>query len=914
MNSTSMRRVLFALTIVGTLFIRADAQSEALQLHVASGGNDAWSGLLATPNSAGTDGPLATITGARDAIRKGRADVAGGGVEVNIHGGTYFVTEPVVFGPADSGSETAPITYRAASGEDAVIHSGRAITGWRKEGTFWVADIPAVRDGTWSFSQFWVNGERRTPARTPNADNPAGDFPEGDDLFYAVGPVMEKKPGSDKEERSATRFYYQPGDLEDWDSLQDAIVVVYHSWETALLRPKSIDTEKHIIEFTGPTNWGFGRWRADQRYHIEHLFEGLDQPGEWFLNRKEGRLYYMPLPGEDMTRATAVAPVAKQLLRIEGEPAAGKFVEHLRFEGLKFHYTEFAVKPTGHSDGQAAFSVPAAVEAVGARNVVFDRCDIGHTGGYGLWLRTGCQDNQVLQSEIHDLGAGGVRIGEGGSPASDNEAAERNVVDNCFIHDGGRVFRGAIGAWIGRSSYNRLSHNEISDFRYTGISVGWSWGYAETSAHHNIIEYNHVHHIAQGKLSDTGGIYTLGVSPGTIIRNNIFHDILSNPRLSGGWGIYFDEGSTDIVAENNLVYNTRTGTLHQHYGRDNRVVNNIFAFSHHGQLIRSREEEHNSFFFHRNIVYFNNNQLLGSTWKNGNFDLENNLYWSTADEVALYDDMDFAGRSLEAWQAEGHDRQSVIADPLFVNAEAGDFRLKDDSPAWALGFKPFDYSEAGLYGDPAWVTRPGKIARVPFTPPAKPEARCIADGYEDTPVGSVASGARSNEEGAGRIRVSDATAASGVRSLKFSDAPGLKVSYNPHLIYAPNLRNGTAHGEFAIRLEPGAVFYHEWRDNRSPYQVGPSLWFRDGKLMVGGKSIADIPADTWVKISIACPLGKLAEGTYDLTVSLPGSDPLRFGNLACGTSTFRRLDWFGFVSNAIETVAVFIDDVKVETK
>jgi hypothetical protein len=897
--------------IVAALLLATVGVVSATELHVAPNGNDSWSGLLATPNAASTDGPLATIAGARDAIRDEQTTSSGVPITVNVHGGDYFYVEPLVFLPEDSGSAGSPIRYRAVSGEKAVLNGGRVIEGWRQEGSLWVADIPAVKVGDWSFSQLWVNGERRTPARTPNASNPAGDFPAEGDLFLTVGPVMEAKADTVEQNRSATRFYFKEGDLRDWASLQDAIVVVYHSWETALLRPKSIDTEKNIIEFTGATNWGFGRWRPEQRYYIEHLFEGLDQPGEWFLNKKEGRLYYMPLPGERIDTITAVAPVAKQLLHLDGDPATGKFVEHLRFEGLTFNHTEFKVKPTGHSDGQAAFSVPAAIEAVGARHVVFDRCDIGHLGGYGIWFRSGSQDNQLLRSELHDLGAGGVRIGEGGSPGSPNEAAERNVVDNCFIHDGGRVFRGAIGAWIGRSSYNRLSHNEISDFRYTGISVGWSWGYAESSAHHNIIEYNHVHHIAQGQLSDTGGIYTLGVSPGTIIRHNVFHDVISNPRASGGWGIYFDEGSTDIVAENNLVYNTRTGTLHQHYGRNNRVVNNIFAFSHHGQLIRSREEEHSSFTFQRNIVYFNNNQLLGSTWKNGNFDLENNTYWSTAEDVTVYEEMDFAGRSLVDWQEEGHDRWSMVADPRFVDAESADFRLEPDSPAFRLGFKPFDYSEAGLYGDPDWVAKPRAIVRAAFTPPPVPKPRRIADGFEETPVGHVASGAHNNEEGAARLRVSDETAAAGNRSLKFTDAPGLKASFNPHMYYTPNLRHGTARANFVVRLGAGAEFYHEWRDNHSPYQTGPSLWFRDGKLLAGGKELADIPAETWINVEISCPLGKQADGAYSLTVSIPGTPQIEFDALPCTTPSFRRLDWFGFVSNATEAVTVYVDEVKV---
>jgi hypothetical protein len=725
---------------------------------------------------------------------------------------------------------------------------------------------------------------------------------------------MEKDPATGAESKSTTRFYYKPEDLQDWATLQDAIVVVYHSWETALLRPKSIDTENHILEFTGPTNWGFGYWHPDQRYYIEHLFEGLDQPGEWFLNKKEGRLYYKPVPGEMTDTIVAVAPVAGQLLLLSGKPAEGQFVEHLTFRGLKFHYTEYAVKPAGHSDSQAAFSVPAAIEATGAREVTFDQCEVGHVGTYGIWFRSGSQDNQLTRSEIYDLGAGGVRIGEAGSPASENEAALRNVIDNNFIHDGGRVFRGAVGAWIGRSSYNRLSHNEICDFRYTGISVGWSWGYDESSANHNIIEYNNVHHIAQGQLSDTGGIYTLGVSPGTVIRNNIFHDVISSPKVSGGWGIYFDEGSTGILAENNLVYNTLTGTLHQHYGRDNRVVNNVFAFSHGGQLIRSREEERNSFFFERNIVYYNNNALLGSTWKNGNFTLDNNVYWTTMPDVIELGEMDFAGRTWDAWRAEGHDTHSVIADPGFENAESGDFRLKPDSPAIALGFTPFDYNEAGLYGDPAWVAKPRAIARNPFAPPAPPEPRVLDDGFETTPAGHLAEGAHSNEEGAGTVRVTEEQAASGKHSLKFSDAPGLQASFNPHIFYTPGYRSGVATSSFAIRLDPGAVFYHEWRDSQSPYQAGPSLWFNGGTLNVGGTALMELPAGQWVNVEVTCQLGRAANGTFAVSVLAPGAPAQRFENLPCVSPAFRRLDWLGFVSSATETVAVYVDDVKVNVK
>ena len=426
------------------------------------------------------------------------------------------------------------------------------------------------------------------------------------------------------------------------------------------------------------------------RYWVENAIEALDAPGEWYLDRKTRVLSYWPLPGEEPAGEEVMAPRLTELVRIDGNPGAGKPVLNVHFSGLEFAYSDWTLPETGYTDMQAAYDIPGAIRAVGAVGCSLDHCIIHHVGRYGVEFGRGCKKNRMSYCDLTDLGAGGIKIGEPEIRPLEADIASDNVVSDCHIHDIGIVYPAAVGVWIGQSHGNRIEHNEINDTNYTGISIGWTWGYGPTNARDNLVEYNNVHDIARGMLGDLGGIYCLGMQPGTMIRNNIFHDIQCYEHSYGGWGIYTDEGSSHILVEKNLVYNTRSGGFHQHYGQENILRNNIFAFAKDAQLIRTRQEPHQSFTFERNIVLWDSGGLFGSNWGDGHFKLDNNLYWHIGGGQVR-----FPSGTLADWQKSGQDQHSIIADPLFKDPAKRDFHLMAGSPAETIGFEPLDLDSVG---------------------------------------------------------------------------------------------------------------------------------------------------------------------------------------------------------------------------
>lgn len=671
----------------------APTPAPEILLYVAPGGSDAAPGSEARP--------FATIGRARDEIRvllrDGAADRP---ITVLLRGGRYDLREPIVFSPEDSGTRERPITYAAYPGEEPVLSGGRPITGWeRRPNGVWTTVLPEVRSGEWRFRQLYVNGELRRRARTPN---------EG--FFRVAGQPCGGRRVHYHDD--CDRFQFAPGDIDPrWSNLEDVEVIVYHFWTDSHLPIREIDTDSNVVVFRHKAGKQFTDDFTDggARYVVENLYEGLDQPGEWYLDRRTGLLSYLPMPGEEMARAEVIAPVIPEFIRIEGRPSERRFVEHLTFRGLAFRYTNWELPPGNSNDRQGSSSVPAAITLTGARHVAFDDNALSNLGTFAFEVRNGSSHNRFTANELTDIAAGGFRINGGTDEDHPLERTGSNLIADNRIRRYGVVYPSAVGVLLMNTDGNTVAHNEISHGYYTAVSLGWEWGYQRSVSRDNVVEYNHIHHIGQGLLSDMGGIYTLGVSPGTVIRNNLIHDIDANRY--GGWGIYNDEGSTHILIEKNIVHSTKFAGYDIHFAREITVRNNIFALGRLDQLSRTRQEPHKSVFFENNIVYWTGGELLHGNWEDrtydfyfhpkdatgtrpvdSTFDMDWNLYFNPtlpADSVRFGKDT-FAG-----WRARGKDVHSIYADPLFVDPARFDFRLRPESPAFALGFQPIDMSRVG---------------------------------------------------------------------------------------------------------------------------------------------------------------------------------------------------------------------------
>ncbi len=560
--------------------------------------------------------------------------------------------------------------------------------------TVWYAQIPAGIAAYRPYAAFREDGAMLSRPRLPKTG------------YYRVkgSPEFDLLNGGQRERHY--RIYFNEGEVPVMRWPETAQVRAFHWWTDELLYLAGVDYEEKVLTFSAAPQFAMkceNSRTEGARWYLDNVFEALSDPREYYISPDCRKIWYVPDEGDRLDGFGLYVSTSEELLTVED-------CENITFDGIGFKGSDRDKLWLHRSFSQAAVDVPCAVNVNGSADVVFTDCRFTDIGLSCLGIDRGSHDVTVDRCAFTGIGGNPVHI-RGRNVTRDewkttypgghvkNEVGADVLhgihVTDCLISDYGRVYCNACGILLQYAYDCDLSHNEIHDGYYTGISVGWVWGYAPHATNHIRIEYNHIYSIGKALLSDMGGIYTLGQQEGTVIRGNRIHDVEMDSY--GGWGVYLDEGSSDILVEGNICYDLSAQPFHQHYGSNNLLRHNIFAFGEGGALRVTRREEHLSIILERNILVSDGTAILANTPESMNITDCMNLIWNYQGE-ALSGPMNYDvytrtysfpsenQRTPAEMQAGGLYAGVLIADPLFRDPSHRDFTLLPGSPAAALGF------------------------------------------------------------------------------------------------------------------------------------------------------------------------------------------------------------------------------------
>jgi hypothetical protein len=649
------------------------APAKQLTLYVAPGGNDSWSGRLAVPDHG--DGPLATLDGARDAIRnlKKLGGLPPGGITVELRGGVYQLAHPFTLQAEDSGAEGSPIVYRASHGETVRLVGGVPIElapvvdptvlerlDASARGHVLQADLRAagVTDlgqpaGDANRLELFYNDRPMTLARWPNEG-----FVRIVDLVGGA-PVDVRGTKGDK----IGRFFYEGDRPKRWAAENDMWLHGYWFWDWADQRQKvaSIDTAKRIITLAPPYH-GYG-YRKGQWYYAFNALCELDAPGEWYLDRQSGILYFCP---PDAGKGRAVVSVLPALVVLDG-------AAHVAFRSLTLEACRGTAIRIRHADDNHVIG-----------------CTIRNAGCWAVEI-SGARSG-VAGCDIYQTGDGGVALQGGDRPSL---TPGRLYAANNHIHHYGRWNRMYQPAVSVQGVGNRVAHNLMSNAPHQAIAFG---------GNDHTIEYNEIHSVCY-ESNDAGAIYAgrNWTMRGTVIRHNYFHDI-SGFRGGGCVGVYLDDqfSGTEIVG--NVFYRvTRAAMIGG--GRDCTIVNNIFVDCLPATHVDSRGlgwaapgrpemERGLKDVPYQSPLWAKRYPRLPGILREDPMAPRGNLIARNFCVGGRWGDFDNKALPLVDFQ-----HNLVDKDPRFVDAAQHDFRLRDDSPAWAIGFQRIPVEKIGLVND-----------------------------------------------------------------------------------------------------------------------------------------------------------------------------------------------------------------------
>lgn len=685
-------------------------RTQALVFFVSPDGSDGNDGLNATS-------PFRTPERARAAIAALKTQ--GNGtlpeeVSVSLGPGIYFLDATLTLSSADTDPERQ-VTWGAAVPGTATLSGAAPLSGWvqRNATNVWSTALPAAFPQQLLRQLFDLNRTRYTLRQSTT-------------LLYSAF----------FEDAQPVRIVVDSNDIP-WpaSALRAARVVLWHCWSTSQSRLASWNPDNATLTLGSPLDdrycWA-NNTAGGRRYAIQNV---LDDPAgllpREFTYDPESRLVTVCLEHTAVAPPTLLAPLLSMVVDIT-EGAA-----NVTLDGLVIAHTEAFLEETcmdvsypggGSCNAQSANDQDQVALQIGnSSDASILNVEVTLTGSHGIWVRGDAARTVIDRCWVHDIGAGGMRVGDGNSGDSTWPSPRAHAVTSGLVISNSTIaFMGAItamgaGILLTDAANVRIVHNAVHDVSSIAISLGSDYGFGSATNYNNEVAFNHVYNVGLGQLSDMGCIYNLGVVANSSWHHNLCHDVQSFDY--GGWGLYADEGTSSLLMRDNIIHSTKSAAYHQHYGVDNEVTNNVLAFpvrwycnatlmpNCDDAAVRSSQQPPgggthsiSSFSFHTNIILLQNASATLLYARNAppgmsNMTFDNNTYWSSAlppgnltfpSNTNLDETLTFA-----QWQAVGYDAHGGVDDPQFVNAQGFDFALNTGSPAIARGFMSINISGVG---------------------------------------------------------------------------------------------------------------------------------------------------------------------------------------------------------------------------
>ena len=508
-----------------------------LKYYVSPNGNDNGTGTISKP--------FATIEKARDTIRDKIIGGMDADITVFIRGGDYYLEAPLLFNQSDSGKNGYKVTYKNYQDEKPRIIAGKKITGWSKyQGNIFESYIGSG----WSFNTLYENDLLAVQARSPNRTNVS---------FEGYAHVSKMSPTE-----IASKFIFAENAfprIYDKRNLQTYLWPGgrqgHENWFGNMLNVRDMDYRTGTISLSRNVvnNMPIG---AGSRFFLQGAFELLDSPGEFYLDKDRGKLYYYPM-NPDIDKQDIIAPRFTNVMRLVGV-STNNLIENIRFEGLTFGFCDSLSEVVDNDTG--------AVSAVFSKNIEIYNCAVKNVGSNAIDFRRASFNNVIYGNQVMNVGRSGIYIR--GMESYTQDISKNNVISNNYIYRVGKIIGHGSGIDLMYTNNNTVSYNRIKDGPRFGITlfgtmpsnqIGKMLGSEQVTEsnfhlfdnnHDNVIEYNDISEVMNDS-QDGGSIYSWGIGGGTILNNNYLHDY--DIPISYAYGLYMDDCSPKFTITNNII-------------------------------------------------------------------------------------------------------------------------------------------------------------------------------------------------------------------------------------------------------------------------------------------------------------------------------------------------------------------------